>query len=306
MNQPEDGLVIDRATILRGGRTVVAGISLRIAPGQALAVIGRTGSGKSSLMAAIATVLPLQSGDIRIDGRSVRSTADAVRRRIGYVPAGLSAWPHARTDEFLEFFAMQAGLRGKPLRAAVTRALEMAGIAEAATSLGELPAGQAQRLLYARALLNDPFVLVIDAPCTGLDPGERQEIERLIADMHLGGRIVVAAIDDAAVPSCFTHLALLAAGRLIAHATALPQAFQTGRTWMHRIACPGAAGTAAAILRRLGIDARDCDDDTVICRHDPAQGPFSELLAAIGRAGIAVESAGYHPPWPAQLLEQGT
>jgi ABC-type multidrug transport system ATPase subunit len=303
MSRSEHGVVIDQATVMRGGRAVIDALTLVVPPGQSLAMIGSSGSGKSSLLAGLATALPLHAGDIRIDGHSVRSDAAAVRRRIGFVPTGITAWPQARADEFLEFFALEAGLRGKPLRMAVGRGLAMAGIDEPGTPIDRLPAGQAQRLLVARGLLHDPQVLLLDAPFMGLDPGERRDIEHLINDMQLGGRIVIAAIDDAAVPVCFTHLAAFAAGRLVAHGPAVRSAFEHNRPWIRRITCPAAAHQAAAVLRRLGIDATLIDDDMLDCRHDPDARPFGDLLAALVGAGIALESADFHPPWPAQLLE---
>lgn len=304
MTAPEQGVAIDRAAVVLRGREAIADVSLAVAPGQALAVIGRTGAGKSTLLGALATALPLAAGDIRIDGHSVRRDAASARQRVGHVPPVLAAWPHARADEFLELFAVRAGLRGKPLRLAVGRGLEMAGIASGAEPVDELPAGRARRLMFARGLLHDPTVLIVDGPFTGLDPAERGDIERLFADLHLGGRIVVAAIDDAVIPTCFTHVAVLEAGRLAASGPAAPAAFDRGRTWRHRIVCPAASREAAAVLRRLAVAADPIDDDTVTCRHDPAIMPFADLISALVRAGIPVEAAGHHPAWTAQLIDE--
>ena len=303
MNLSEHGVVIDQATLQRGRRTVLTDLTLAVPPGRSLALIGATGSGKSSLLAGLATVLPLHAGDIRLDGHSVRTDPAAVRQRLGFVPAGISAWPHARADEFLELFGVEAGLRGKPLRTAVGKGLALAGIAEPGTPLDSLPAGQTQRLLVARGLLHDPQVLLLDAPFAGLDPRERRDLEQVITDMQLGGRIVVAAIDYAAVPTCFTHLAVLAAGRLVSHGPAVAAAFECTRGWARRITCPAAAAPAAVVLRRLGVDASVIDDDMLDCRHDPLVLSFSELITALVGAGIAIEAAGFQPPWPAQLLE---
>ena len=303
MSLSEHGIVVEQATLRRGRRTVLDGITLAVPPGRSLALIGATAAGKSSLLAALTTALPLHAGDIRLDGLSARTDPAAVRQRIGYVPAGIAAWPHARADEFLELFALEAGLRGKPLRMAVGKGLALAGIDEPGTPLDSLPAGQAQRLLVARCLLHDPQVLLLDGPFAGLDPCERRDLEQLITDMHLGGRIVVAAIDDAAVPTCFTHLAVLAAGRLVAHGPAVASAFPDHRVWTRRIVCPATAAPAAAVLRRIGIEADAIDDDTLDCRHDPLALPFSEVIAALVGAGVAVDGAEFHPPWPAQLLD---
>jgi ABC-2 type transport system ATP-binding protein len=295
----------DRATVERAGVLVVDGLSLAVEPGQATAVVGHTGAGKSALLLAAATALPLHAGDIAIEGLSVRREPRQVRRRIGYVPDRLPAWPDVRAREFLELFAATAGLEGPRLRAAVDRGLELAGLGlRDTTPLDALPAGEAKRLLVARALLHEPPVLLLDDPFSGLDPAESAVVARLVADAQLVGRTVLAAIDSADVPGCFTHLAVLREGRLVATGPAQAAAFAAGRRWRHRIACPGAAPAAARALAARGIEAAAADASTLVVVHDPARGPFADVLASLVADGIPVESAAYDPPWPAQLLAE--
>jgi ABC-type multidrug transport system ATPase subunit len=293
----------ERATVERSGRVVVESLSLAVAPGEALAVVGRTGAGKSSLLAAMATVLPLHAGDILVDGHSVGRQAEQVRQRVGYVPDRLPGWPGLRAGEFLALFATAAGLGGGRQRVAVERALEMAGLErERSTPLDELPAGQRKRILVARALLHDPQVLLLDDPFGGLDAFERRDVARLIADTHLIDRTVLAAIDDADVPGCFTHLAVLAEGRLMASGPAHPVAFAAGRTWRHAVVCRGAASRAARIIEGL-LGACDCQEpDRVMFLLDPARVSLGEVVAALVQAGIGVEAVGFDPPWPAQVM----
>lgn len=295
----------ENVAIVRGGRTVLADVTCSVAAGHALAVLGRCGAGKTSLVEALATLVPLAGGDIRVAGNSVRSAASDVRMQIGYVPAAPTMWPRVRADEWLELFAREAGLHGKPLRDAVAKALEFAGVAHDA-AVAALPAGQGKRLLFGRALLHTPDILVADDPFGGLDTAEQDAVEHLLADVHLGGRTVVAAIDRAAPVGCFTHLAVLGEGGLRRFGPAVREAFDDGRQpWRYRIGCPGAAEAAAPLLRRAGVDARAVDADTLECRHATAQGPVSDLVAAVVRGGIAVESAGFHPPWMDQLVDGG-
>lgn len=293
----------DRATVERAGHVVVEQVTLTVAPGHAAALVGRSGAGKSSLVAAVATALPLHGGDVLVDGRSARRDPAAVRRLAGYVPVRMPEWPGIRAGEFLELFGAAAGLGGPELARAVTRGLELAGLAHGrSTPVDALAAGPSKWLLLARALLLDPQVLLLDDPFAGLDPIERREMERRIADAHLMGRAVLAAVDDADVPPCFTHLAVLSEGRLVAEGPLDPAAF-SGRAWRHVVACPGRAADAARALGGIGAEAVALDADTVACRHDPSRAPFAEAIAALVRAGIPVEAARFDPPWPAQLLE---
>ena len=295
----------DHVALERSGRVVLDEVSLDVEAGEALAFVGPSGAGKTSLLAALATALPVCGGDILVDGRRVRSEADAVRRLIGYVPSHLESWPGVRADEFLELFAAAAGLRGKPLRTAIGAALAMAGMeSRGGDRIDRLSDGDSKRLLIARALVHAPRLLILDDPLGGLDPAGRSGVERLVEEAILMGRCVVAAIDDGCVPECFTRLAVLGGGRLLLEGPANPAHYAaTGRIWRYRITCRGRAEAAADAIRPLVHSAQAMTATTVDCAVDPARVPFSAVIAAVVGAGIAVESAGFHPPWTAQLVD---
>ncbi|MFM8378400.1 MAG: ATP-binding cassette domain-containing protein, partial [Planctomycetia bacterium] len=117
------------ATLAFGDRRALDAVSLEVPAGRTIAIIGRTGAGKSTLLAAAAGAVPLSGGDITVGGHSVRRDPAAVRRLVGYVPCRPPAWPPARVGEFLDLAALSAGLGGKPLRTAVAKALDLAGLA---------------------------------------------------------------------------------------------------------------------------------------------------------------------------------
>lgn len=292
----------ERLTIVVSGQIVIDAASLVVPAGDALALIGRTGCGKSTLLAALATAIPLHGGDITVHGCSVRRDPAGVRSLIGYVPARLDAWPAARASDFLGLFAVAAGLSGTALERALEKSLALARLG-GGDRIDRLSAGAAKRLLIARALLHDPEVLLLDDPFSSLDPRDRRHTEQLIGDAVLMGRTVVAAIDDAHVPDCFTHLALLADGRLASHGPASPEAFAEGRTWRYRFVCRGQADQAADVLRPLATEVGIVDTDTVDCHIDPARPGAARLIELLVRSGVAVESAVHSPYWAAQLIE---
>jgi len=293
----------DRATVVRAGMVVVEEVSLEVPSGTCLALIGATAAGKSSLLAAAAGAIPLHAGDVVVAGRSVRREPDAVRRLVGYVPDRLPAWEGLRAGEFLDLSARDAGLSGAGRRTAVARGLDLAGLGgRGRLPLDALAAGHAKRLLLARALLHDPAVLLLDDPCAGLDPAERATLERLLADLQLMGRTVVAALDDARLPDGVTHVALLAEARLVRAGVADPAVLAPGRRWRWRIDCRGQAAAAARVLAGHGAEVDVVDGDTLDCRFEAARGDCGELVEALVRGGIRVGAAGFHPPWTAQLL----
>jgi ABC-type multidrug transport system ATPase subunit len=293
----------ERATVERSGRVAVESLTLTVAAGEALAVVGRTGAGKSSLLAAVATAVPLHAGEILVDGHSVARDPERVRRSVGYVPDRLPGWPGVRAGEFLDLFAAAGGLRGSAARVAVDRAIDMAGLATERTApIDDLPAGRRKRLLLARALLLDPQVLVLDDPFGGLDPFERCDAIRLIADAHLIDRTVVAAIDDADVPGCFTHVAVLDEGRLRAAGRADPATFATDRRWRYALMCRSSSARALGAVAPLVDDLHE-EPDRLTFAIDPGRTSLAAVVAAAVAAGAVVESAAFEPPWPAQLID---
>ena len=294
-------LHIERAVIRAGDVAAIADCSFDAAPGEAWALIGAGGCGKGLLVAAIAGAVPLAGGEIVVNGRSQRREPAMARRMCGYVPAALEGWPGIRADEFLDLFATAVGLSGKRLSEARTRALDLAGLSGDAR-LDTLPEATTKRLLLGRAVLHDPAILALDDPFRGLDPRGRHLCEKLIEAAVLVERTVVAALDDAIVPACFTHIALLDGGRILARGPAHPATFAPGRTWTWRVTVSRDAIAARECLADRVPEAHLVDDHTVDCRIDPVLSPPAALVTALVRAGSAVDSAGCHPFWSAQLV----
>lgn len=297
-------LRFDRVRVARAGLVVVDDWSCEVPAGQTLAIIGRTGAGKTSLVEAAAGEVPLLSGDIAIEGCSVRRETTAARRLVGFVPDRLPAWPGLDVVGLLELSATAVGLSRGAAAVAVERAVAAAGLADrAGTPLDGLSAGMGKRLLVERAFLHEPPVLLLDDPFGGLDPLEHAEVVRRIAAARAAGTTVVAALDDAVVPDCFSHVAVMAEGRLVAAGPAAPTAFEFGRRWRVRLECPGRAEAAAVVLAGLAHDVQPLSRDVVDCRVELASLPLSRLVGAVVAAGIPVEAAGLRPPWTCQLLE---
>ncbi len=294
----------DRASVACGGQLVVEAIALHVRAGEAWALVGASGAGKSSLVAAAATAVPLHAGDILVDGHSVRRAPEAVRMTAGYVPDRMPEWPRIRIDEFLELFASAAGLRGASLDQATQKVLGLAGLARRRRdAVDSLDAGRAKRLLIAKALLHDPQVLLLDDPFAGLDPAGRRDVGRLIGDAVLMGRSVFAALDDARVPECFSHLAVMVEGRLAAAGRNDLATFAEGRLWRFVVQCPGRAEACVAALETSGAECQAVDADAVAVWLNLALISPADIVATVVRAGIPIDAAGFDPPWQAQLIE---
>lgn len=190
-------LEVEDLMVRRDGRAVLAGLSLAVAPGRAVAVAGPNGCGKSTLLAAIAGVLPPTAGRVTIGGHAVwgghRARA-AARRALGFVPEAADPPGFLRGGEL---WALVAASRGAPppddgLRAAL-------GLDELAPlRLERMSLGQRRRACLGAALLGGPALLVLDEPDNGLDPARLDALTALLrARLAAGGAILVASHDEA-------------------------------------------------------------------------------------------------------------
>ncbi len=184
-----------------GTRTVVDGISARLVNGAALAVLGPSGTGKTTLLRIIAGLERLDEGQVLMDGQCVSSTTTQVPpelRCIGMVFQDFALWPHMRALKHLDFV-----LRGRESSARVRhdRARQMLlglRIDHCEKSYpADMSGGEQQRLALARALITQPKLLLLDEPFSSLDSGLREfVVDELLARMRTAGACVVIATHD--------------------------------------------------------------------------------------------------------------
>lgn len=191
---------LDRVTFSYGDETVLEGCSLTVEAGESVILTGENGAGKSTLLRVALGELSPSSGAAELFGR------DAARftrwRNVGYVPqrtgGAYDRFP-ATVVEVVAANRYALGRRnGRDARRAALAALETVHLSDHASALiGELSGGQLQRALLARALVNDPELLILDEPTSGLDAASVDEfIETLAAVSHEGGHSVLMVTHD--------------------------------------------------------------------------------------------------------------
>lgn len=172
-------LQLEKVTIAVHGRTLIRDLSASVAPGQVLAVMGASGSGKSSLLAWVAGTLepPFEAqGSLRLDGTEL-SALPIQQRRIGLLFQDDLLFPHLSVLGNL-LFALPAGERGARVKAAEA-ALAEAGLAGFGPRLpGALSGGQRSRVSLLRALLANPAALLLDEPFSKLDTALRDQMRQ--------------------------------------------------------------------------------------------------------------------------------
>jgi len=192
-------------------------VSVSVAPGELVGLVGPDGAGKTTLVRAMTGLLDVDSGETRIDGvRWADAPADA-RERLGYMPQQFGLYADLSVDENLRFFADLFGLGRKELEERRAQLLALTRLEEAHDRpAGALSGGMYKKLAVACALLHRPKVLVLDEPTNGVDPVSRRELWELLYEFVREGMGVLLAtpyMDEAARAS---RVALLAEGRVIA------------------------------------------------------------------------------------------
>ena len=205
------------------GREVLKGVDLAAAPGQLTAVLGANGAGKTTLLRALAGLIPISAGEIRLEQRPLRAWARGnLARSLAYLPqertlhwalsarnvVALGRLPHQTLGQ------RESATDGAAIAAAIA-AMDIAAFI--ARPVLELSGGEKARVLLARALAQEPQVLLADEPVAGLDPAHQLALFHHLTAVAAGGRTVLVALHDLSLAARFCHnIVLLKAGRGLA------------------------------------------------------------------------------------------
>ena len=191
-------------------------LSLEVAQGDVFGFLGPNGAGKTTTLKLLMQLVFPTSGDIEILGRPAGDIG--VRRRIGFLPENPYFYDHLSAEELLDYYGRLFGLSAADRRQRIPATLDRLGIgAERRLALRKYSKGMLQRVGLAQALLNDPEVLFLDEPMSGLDPLGRRDVRALMLELRDQGRTIFFSshiLSDA--EALCSRVAIVAKGRLAA------------------------------------------------------------------------------------------
>ena len=211
------GITIEDLTVtFKNKVTAIDHVSFEI-PNGIFGLLGENGAGKTTLMRVLTTVLSPTGGTVTLDGIPYNEgNYEKIQRKIGYLPQEIDLYPSLTVQECLEYMGDLSGVSKQVCKERIEYYLEKTSLSEhRKKKIKQLSGGMKRRVGLVQALLNEPELLIIDEPTTGLDPEERIRIRNLLVDFAKGrtGLFSTHVVEDLAA-TC-TQLAIMQKGHFL-------------------------------------------------------------------------------------------
>lgn len=238
-----------------GDFLAVKQLDLELHAGDVFGFIGPNGSGKTTTMRMLATLLDPTSGEAYVCGHSIYTHRRDIRRQIGYMPDFFGVYDDMKVIEYLEFFAASYRINGKERRDVCERALELVDLTFKRDRFANtLSRGQTQRLGLARVLLHDPQVLLLDEPASGLDPRARIKMRGLIKQLgEMGKTVMVSSHILPELADVCNKIGIIERGELLVNESVSDVLKQLREQLVLHIVVNGGTPKAAELLKSEGI-----------------------------------------------------
>ncbi|MFD0902436.1 ATP-binding cassette domain-containing protein [Actinomadura sediminis] len=278
--------------VKRFGKTVALdGVSLSARAGTVLGLLGPNGAGKTTAVRVLATLLRPDAGTARVDGLDVGRDAAAVRRKIGLTGQYASVDEDLTATENLVLIGRLLDLRKSDARARAAELLDRFELADdAGRRVSTFSGGMRRRLDLAAGMMGRPEVVCLDEPTTGLDPGRREDVWRMIRAMTADGRTVLLTtqyLEEA--DALADQIVVVDRGRVIADGTpAELKRVAGGQTITVRPRDPARLVEVAAILNAVSGRAAESPRRDVLTVPVDGEDALGETVRRLDAAGIGV------------------
>ena len=276
-----NGIYIEVKDLVKkyGDTTAVNGISLTIKKGEVFAFLGPNGAGKTTTVEMIETIRTPTSGTIKLMGMDVSKKIQDIKNIIGVLPQEFSSLDLLKVRETLEFYAELYDKRGN-----LDKLMADVGVKDHANKLYKtLSGGLKRRVGIAVALVNDPEIIFLDEPTTGLDPLGRREVWTVISDLKKAGKTIFLTthyMEEA--EELADQVAIIHKGKIIAEGTVNDLITKHGKGLMATFS--GIGKDFEATVKGLGYQTEVCKDGNVVVTVQ-TKDELVKALADIDKAG---------------------
>src|SRR3989339_1735603 len=200
-----------------GDVSAIDEISFHINKGEIVGFLGPNGAGKTTTMKILTCYMPATSGEAKVAGHDCYENNLAVRRKIGYLPESCPLYTEMNVWEYLAFIASLHQLDYKEAKTRIKGIVYSCGLEDKIYSdIAELSKGYKQRVGLAQALINDPEILILDEPTTGLDPNQRIEIKNLIKNIGSKKTVLLSSHILPEVEATCNRVIIINKGKIVA------------------------------------------------------------------------------------------
>ena len=280
-------------TKVYGDLRAIDNLTLELEEGDLFGFIGPNGSGKTTTMRIIATLLQPSWGEAYVCGHSIYTHPKEIRRLIGYMPDFFGVYDDMKVIEYLEFFAAAYRIKGQKRRKVCEDMLAMVDLGYKRDAfVTSLSRGMTQRLGLARVLLHDPQVLLLDEPASGLDPRARIEIRGLLKDLRkLGKTIMVSSHILPELADVCNKVGIIERGKLLVSAEVDDVMRRVRRQPVLSIGVVSDPEAAAKLLEQHEMVERvDIEDGRILATLAEGTEDFSDLPTILIEAGFKLTS----------------
>ncbi|MEM0938933.1 MAG: ATP-binding cassette domain-containing protein [Bacteroidota bacterium] len=210
-------IVVENLTKKYGVQKAVNDISFEINTGEVVGFLGPNGAGKSTTMKVITCFMAPTSGNVTVEGASIVSESESVKKKIGYLPENNPLYLDMPIVDYLRFSAEVQGVNKSDIPTRIGEMVDRCGLdVEKHKNIGALSKGYRQRVGLAQAMIHDPEVLILDEPTTGLDPNQIVEIRKLIKDLGKEKTVILSSHILSEVEATCDRILIINKGRIVA------------------------------------------------------------------------------------------
>lgn len=275
-----------------GDLIAVNEINLKLVEGDVFGFIGPNGSGKTTTMRMLATLLSPDYGEAYVCGKSIYTHAKEIRRLVGFMPDFFGVYDDMTVLEYLEFFAATYRINGPVRKKICEEKLELVDMTfKRDAMVSQLSRGQTQRIGLARVMLHEPQVLLLDEPASGLDPRARIEIRNLLKRLgELKKTVIVSSHILPELADVCTRVGMIEKGELIIDGRVNEVMSKARQSIILNIRVTESPEKAAKILEQCSVvEQIHLESEMIVATLNQGTLDYSELPTRLIQAGFSLK-----------------